>query len=135
MDETDTTILEVGLLIYNFTCDPSVINETLEIEPSETFFNGEKISPKMMLERPYNGWWPDSGVGITVTDFDEHIEMLLSKLESKLNNFSNLPSNCDVQLSSRFIRHDEDERPGFHLPASLIETLSKMRASVDIAIL
>jgi hypothetical protein len=133
-DSSILNVLSVGLLIYNFKCEPNEITQILDIVPTETFLKGMKVNPKTINTHHYNGWWLASKLDSNDMDVEKHVQALTAIIESKLDNFKSLPSECQIELSCGITWNNLDDRPGLHFSSNTIKTLAQIGGTIDIAL-
>ncbi len=126
--------IKIRLLIHGYSCEPENITEIIGLQPTRTWEIGDVYGIKMIKKFDYNGWELAEETHDVDGDFyyqlEETAERFLIKIEQKLDNFSNLPLNSEVEFSCIISANEFVPAMGFS--AKTISMLAKINAYIDI---
>lgn len=120
--------------IEGFSCDPSQISATLQLEPHDFHRAGDLI--KSRFERtaqrhywPKSSWSYRSRLPLVEIFQDSHIVDILSVLEPRIAALLELQKTCETGINC--VGYYWNSNPGFHLSAELIHRCAKLSLSID----
>jgi hypothetical protein len=115
--------------VYDFGDDPSIVTKRIGLEPTKSFVKGDSFPNHSKSRRQHSIWEIQSPLPLSV-DVEEHIEALLSFLESNIEAVQKAKENFEVGVSCAVYYH-EGCNQGFYLTESIIERLAKLNLSID----
>ena len=119
----------IRFCVFDFGDDPSVVTKTLGIEPTKAFAKGDMFPNHPKNFRQNSIWELRSPLPLSA-DAEEHIESLLSILESKIEIVQTAKENFDAGISCA-IYYRNGCNQGFHLSEFIIARIAKMSLSID----
>ena len=126
--------LSVDLTVYDFICDPDEITKILDLQPSYVFRKGNLVTSRTIHTYSYNIWGLETEAKNDNGFIEEHLDLLLARIEPKIDNFKNLPDESKVVLSCGLSWYNHDERPGLSFTERHIKLLSKIKACIEISL-
>jgi len=122
------------LYIYSNVLSVKEIIDKLGIEPSRSFEKGEPLSKR----NPQKSKLRERSIWVLESDLEdedylgEHIDDLVSIIESKITNFEELVSDCEIRISCGFFAKDPDDKSAIFLDSSLLKRLTKIPLDIEI---
>jgi hypothetical protein len=119
----------IRLSVFDFGDDPSIVTETLGIEPTKSWAKGDSNNNKPNSFRHNSRWELQSPLPLSVEP-GKHIDKLLSILESNAEIVRKAKQNFDATILCAIYYYDTYNE-GFNLSESIIQRLSKLELSID----
>lgn len=123
--------VKVLFFIFSDSLAPSVITETLGIQPDEEWEKGSVIRED--LERKTNAW-AISAKGDSAADILRQVDHIIARLASVRGPLLRIAPACHFELSCAIYIHEGPAAPGIHFGAEVVQFLAGIGAEIDVDI-
>lgn len=123
--------VKVSFRIFSDALSPSVITETLGIQPNEEWEKGCVIRED--LERKTNAWMI-SAPGEYAADILRQVDYMMTRLAPVRERLLGIAPACHFELSCAIYIHEGPAAPGIHFGADILQFLAGIGAEIDVAI-
>lgn len=111
------------------------ITKTFNIQPIKIYKKGEKINPNFSKVSSQNGWRIASGLN-KYASFEDHLNVLLSTIESKFELFKSFCTKyyCEFSCALYIYYNNEESTPSVHLTSRYNKLIKELNLEFDIDI-
>jgi len=121
--------IKVSLKVTDFLCSSSEITNVLGFLPTKIWEKGDIVHPKAENLHKQNGWIFSKEDRLEKRSVHEISMRLLLEIGEKIENFSLLPDECEIEFSC--VIYVYTHIPEINLPSKLVEKLAKIGCSLD----